>query len=83
MKAPLGRVVSIYYDSPRLVSEGDALRTTTGRLYLLLEVRRQERGAHIGRWHLKALVTDKIPEGTKVHPIYWYRRERKHRSLTP
>ncbi len=80
MKAPLGALVSLYYDSPREVVAGDALRTPSGRLYLLVDVRRQTRGKHIGRWHLKAVVSDRVPDGTRVHPIYWFRRTKKGKS---
>lgn len=79
MKAPSGSLVSLYYDSPRDVVAGDVLRTPTGRMYLLWSVRRQTRGLHIGRWHLKAIVigVDELPAGARVHPIYWYRRRKR------
>lgn len=77
MKATVGSLVKIFYDSPREITVGDALVTMTGRVYLIGELRRQIRGAHIGRWHIKAIVLDKVPEGVKTHPIYWYRRDKK------
>ncbi len=79
MKAPLGAVVSLYYDSPREVIAGNVLRTPGGRMYLLCEVRRQTRGKHVGRWYFKAVVIDQLPAGATVHPIYWYRRGRRSR----
>jgi hypothetical protein len=56
---------------------GDAIETPTGRTYVLTSVRRQERGMHVGRWHLRAIVVEKAPEGAVVHPLYWYRRKSK------
>lgn len=77
MKAPIGALVKLYYDSPRDVVAGDALRTPRGRLYLIWSVRRQAKGKHVGRWHLKAIVMDHVPDGAHVHPIFWYRRNKK------
>ncbi len=78
MKAPIGALVRIYYDSPRNIEPGHYLQTPTGRTYLILECRLQAKGAHIGRKHLQALVVDHPGEGT-VHPIYWYPRGRRRR----
>lgn len=77
MKAPIGSVVKLTYDSPRAVSPGDVLKTLAGRMYLICETRRQVKGLHVGRWHLQAIIVDEVPEGAHVHPIYWYRRRRK------
>jgi hypothetical protein len=77
MKAPLGALVSIYYDSPREIKIGEVLRTPTDRFYIIAELRRQKKGKYEGRWHIKAIVSDKAPEGAKVHPIYWYPRKKK------
>jgi hypothetical protein len=74
VKAPVGAVVGIFYDARREVLAGDAIVTTTGRTYLVVSVRRQTRGAHAGRWHIKALVQAAPPEGARVHPLRWYRR---------
>ena len=79
MKAAVGSVVSLYYDSPRELAVGHVLLTPTGRVYQLVELRRQMRGSHVGRWHLKALVLDSIPAGSITHPIYWYRRKKRSR----
>jgi hypothetical protein len=81
MKAPTGAVVGLYYDSPRSIQEGDVLETPGGRCYLLVGVRRQTKGMHVGRWHLKAVVVESAPEGAKVHPIYWYPRKAKRRPV--
>lgn len=80
MKAVPGSVVSLYYDSPRDLAAGNVLLTPTGRAYQILELRRQARGRHVGRWHLKALVLEKIPPGATTYPIYWYRRLKRRRS---
>ena len=73
-KAPNGAVVSLYYDSSRLIQENDVLQTPKGRCYLIVGLRRQAKGIHKGRWHIKALVIDAPPPDAKVYPIYWYRR---------
>jgi hypothetical protein len=74
--APIGANVSLYYDSRRHVEVGHFIQTPTGRTYLVTDVRRQARGEHIGRWHLRA---DVVPEDWPqpydvVHPLSWYRR---------
>lgn len=81
MKAPDGAVVGIYYDSPRDVVEGDALVTPTGRAYVVVSLRRQTRGKHVGRWHLRCLVApaEQLADDVVRHPIRWYRRERRSR----
>lgn len=76
-----GSVVKIHYDSAAEVSTGEALVTATGRTYIVVEVRRQTRGKHRGRWHLRCLVHDSGPApGATVHPLRWYRRERARRA---
>lgn len=79
MKAAVGRIVPLTYDSPREIRPGEYLQTTTGRSYLLMDVRQQAKGKHTGRWHIKAMVVDRseIPPGAVIHPIYWYPRKRK------
>jgi hypothetical protein len=78
--APVGREVGIYYDGARL-EPGDGLRTPTGRLYLVTAVRVQRRGGHIGRQHLRAVVAEApAPDGVRVLPIHWYRRQRRKRD---
>jgi hypothetical protein len=79
MKAPPGSLVRLYYDSPREIQIGDVLMTHSGRIYIIAELRRQTRGRHVGRWHVKAIVGETIPEGSITHPIYWYRRNKKRR----
>jgi hypothetical protein len=74
MKAPVGALVQIGYDTPDPVAPGDVLKTTTGRCYIIIEARQQIRGIHAGRWHLQTVVIDQIPDGALIHPIEWYRR---------
>jgi hypothetical protein len=79
-KAPAGSIVSIYYDGQVQLQEGYCLQTRTGRVYVIVQLRRQMKGRHRLRWHIKALVSESVPEGTeKVYPIIWYKRERKQR----
>lgn len=77
MKAPIGAIVSLYIDSLFEVSIGEFLQTPTGRLYQIVSIREQKKGQHIGRKHIKALVSEKAPRGSKVHPIYWYSRKKR------
>ncbi len=76
MSAPVGRVVGLYMDTLRTVAEQDVITTPSGRAYRVVGVRRQERGIHEGRWHLRALVIDPttIQDGDEVIPLVWYRR---------
>lgn len=84
MRAPLGALVSIYYDSPRRVAPGDALVTPGGRTYLIAEVRIQARGKHVGRQHLKCIVGDGSEKvAGETYPIYWYPRRRKAGKAPP
>jgi hypothetical protein len=72
-----GEQARITYDSTARVREGDYIRTTTGRTYLVTGVRIQERGVHAGRQHLDTVVMepDHITEpDAHVFPVYWYRR---------
>lgn len=74
---PVGAVVSIHVDSIAPVAQGDAIRTPTGRTYLVLGGRVQQRGKHRGRQHLRLLVVDEAPPQAVVHHIVWYPRKRK------
>jgi len=76
-KAPVGSVVSLYYDSPRIIDNGDVLRTPTGRMYMIVSLRRQQSSNHVGRWILRAMVVDKVPDGANIYPIFWYPRINK------
>lgn len=80
MSSPVGAVVRFYYDSVVLVRSGDAVQTPTGRIYCVLKVRVQERGKHVGRQHMTAIVASEIPSGVRVHRLVWYRRERKRHA---
>lgn len=76
MTAPIGALVKLYIDTRRDVAEGDVIQTQTARSYRVLDVRRQEKGKHAGRWHLQALVIDptSVNDDDHVIPIRWYRR---------
>jgi hypothetical protein len=78
VKAAEGSVVSLYFDSRHPIDEGDVLRTATGRRYLILSHRVQERGKRAGRHHLTCLVMrpGDTSEG-RTFPIYWYGRNRR------
>lgn len=80
-KAPIGAIVGITYDGSRFLDEGDILQTPSGRVYQIVALRRQTRGIHTGRWHLKCLVLgegiDAIPPQATVYPLYWYARSPK------
>ena len=73
MRAPPGALVSIYYDGEPL-APGDYLRTPTGRAYLVAVARVQRRGLHVGRQHLRCLVSSSIPAGARTLPLFWYPR---------
>ncbi len=80
MIAPAGAIVGLYYDGGVPVAVGDAIVTRSGRAYLVVEARRQERGKHVGRWHLRCEVLEDTPgEGfaARVHPLRWYKRAKK------
>lgn len=80
MSAPPGAVVRLTYDARRDVAEGDAIVTPTGRTYLVVAVRRQERGRFAGRWHLRCVVVaheSELDIDVVRHPLRWYRRERR------
>lgn len=76
MTAPEGAEVGIYYDG-RPLEPGDALVTPTGRTYLVTAVRRQTRGKHVGRQHLRCVVAAAAPATARVVPLYWYKRGRR------
>ncbi len=80
-KAQVGDVVGIHFDG-RHLEVGDALVTPTGRMYLIIERRRQEKGKRRGRQHLRCAVVDSVPENITKHPLIWYKRtSSKHTPL--
>lgn len=81
MPATIGAIVSITYDTDETISPGDWLRTGTGRGYCIVAVRTVAKGPNAGRrHHLRAIVHEEVPHGAppnaRVHPLYWYKRER-------
>lgn len=85
MKAAEGTEVGIYVDLAAPVAPGDAIVTPSGRAYMVVAVRVQERGKHAGRQHVRGIVTheSRVPFGIQVHRIRWYPRPRGKRALTP
>lgn len=75
--APVGAEVGLYVDTVQAVEVGHVIATETGRAYGVISVRRQERGKHVGRQHLRCIVLDglgAVAPGTVVVTIRWYRR---------
>lgn len=76
MKAPAGAEVAIHFDG-QVVEVGDALVTPTWRGYVVTSVRRQARGKHAGRYHVKAVVVDDMlrePFHGRLIAMVWYPR---------
>jgi hypothetical protein len=78
--APLGAVVRLFYDpaagGPPVLA-GDDLVTTTGRSYHVLSATQQRRGRVLGRVNLVCIV-QRAPLGPgRMHPLRWYRRDRR------
>lgn len=82
MSARAGAEVGLYMDSRDEIEVGDALvSNTTGRAYLVMSVRVQQRGDHIGRQHVRAIVFnhhfDLPPDHGKLLRFAWYTRPRR------
>lgn len=76
--APAGAEVGIYVDAAQELAAGAAVVTTTGRTYIVVRVRRQARGRHLGRQHLRCIVSDiPPPAGVRILRLRWYRRRRR------
>lgn len=82
MKQP-GEPAQLYYDLPLddTPVEGDVVETSTGRRYLIVELRavkslhRRARGEC--RWMLQTVVMEPsapVPADATVWPLHWYRR---------
>jgi hypothetical protein len=79
MAAPVGALVRIFYDGHQL-GAGDALVTPSGRTYVVVAVRVQRRGQHVGRQHLACLVAHAdARSGRQVFPLFWYPRRPRPR----
>lgn len=77
-----GTIVSIYMDFFNLApaEEGDYIKSNGGTVYLVRRSRQSPSRPY--RYNLKALKLGKnvpIPEGERVIPLYWYRRDKKPR----
>lgn len=73
--APIGAVVRLYVDADEEIARDDFLRTPSGRVYLVLGGRVQQRGKHRGRNHLTCRVVESVPDGARVIPFSWYPRD--------
>ena len=75
--APAGAEVGLYVDLTSPVALGDVIETQTGRRYLVVGVRVQQRGKYAGRQHLRCLVLNPLDDpafNPVVHTIRWYKR---------
>lgn len=77
MAAPIGNIVTLYFDTRRTLDVGDICQSaTTGRSYRIVTARRQTRGKHEGRWHIQAVVIDpaEITDDDHIFTYHWYKR---------
>jgi hypothetical protein len=67
----------LYYDSPRALEVGQFLKTPAGSAYQVIDIRPSRTRKH--RKHLQCVrwPVDEIPANAVVHPLYWYKRERR------
>jgi hypothetical protein len=82
--APVGTEVGIYVDCRDQVDVDDLIVTTSGRTYLVVGVRVQQKGKNAGRQHLRAVVLDEtdaraLGASRTRHIIRWYERGTKRR----
>lgn len=76
VKAPAGAEVAIHFDG-QMVEVGDALVTPRWRGYVVISVRRQARGKHEGRQHVRAVVVDDMlrePFHGRLIAMVWHPR---------
>ena len=80
-RKPLGTECTLTYDTGADVEPFDVIRTEpAGTCYRVLSVRAQEGGKWAGiRKHLNCvrIAGSDVEEGDRVHPLYWYSRERR------
>lgn len=67
----------LFFDGARNLKTGDFLCTPGGSAYLVQSIRQNRNRPY--RKHLECLrwPANEIPEGSKVHPLYWYVRKAK------
>lgn len=67
----------LFYDGARALEVGHYLKTPAGSAYLIQSIRQNRNRAY--RQHLDCVrwPAAEIPEGAKVHPLYWYARKKK------
>jgi hypothetical protein len=73
----------LYYDGCRDLQSGDYLQTPAGSAYLVQTIRQNRNRPY--RKHLGCLrwPATQIPQGARVHPLYWYSRNRiSSKSMT-
>ncbi len=90
--APVGAVVGITYVTGSVVAVGDALVTSTGRAYRVLEVvraRPHKDAPSMLRYTLSCIVvggidaldgSDAFPSWAQIHTLLWWKRDRKYPS---
>lgn len=71
----------LFYDGASNLQVGDFLETPAGSAYLIQSIRQNKNKAyrqHLGclRWPAK-----EIPDMAAVHPLYWYKRKKRTRTL--
>lgn len=74
-----GTTCSLTYDpGSRRVVDGDVIVTPAGSAYLVLDVHAM-RSKHAGRLRLDCVRIDagSIGDDDVVHPLYWYKRQRR------
>lgn len=74
--APPGAIVGLYVDLCARVLAGDLIETRSGRRYLVLHAREQQRGKHTGRQHLRCSVLAEGEELPRLHVVFDDARER-------
>jgi hypothetical protein len=67
----------LYYDGAANLAIGDYLVTPGGSAYLVQTIRQNRNRPY--RKHLDCLRWPKaeIPDGAKVHPLHWYKRQKR------
>ena len=81
MRAQAYTPCKLYYDGAQDLQVGDFLETPAGSAYLIQSVRRNKKRAY--RQHLECLrwPVKEIPAKATVHPLHWYRRKKRTRTL--
>jgi len=84
--APVGTEVGISYDwrgpHSQAPQEGQFLRTTAGRCYLIVSLRAVRSKVEPSRFKIRALVIDEanVTPGERVYPLQWDKRPARSRA---